>query len=342
MTLLPHTLSRRANSTTLAPLQAALYSITKILRQKHLAHGGKVSVHYRAMAVIELDEVSKLYGLGEAMTLALDEVSLSIDEGEFVGVMGPSGCGKSTLMNVIGMLDQPTHGRYTFNSRSVAKLRTMRQAKIRRDQIGFIFQSFNLLPRLTVLENVALPLEYKGVGVRKRIQRASEILERVGLKNREFFFPGQLSGGQAQCVAIARALVNNPKIIIADEPTGNLDSASSRLVMELLAEIHKTGNTVLMVTHNPELTRYATRVLYMHDGGIIHDETTKLGEVAPLAKRVMYGVPKTSEEDDLAGVSALMSAVPGADTEEKPATKPKKTRAKKAKKNRPRRGKETT
>lgn len=291
------------------------------------------------MTVIELDEVSKLYGLGDAMTLALDEVSLSIDEGEFVGVMGPSGCGKSTLMNIIGMLDQPTHGKYMFNGQGVAKFRTMRRAKIRRDHIGFIFQSFNLLPRLTVLENVALPLEYKGILPRRRVQRASEILERVGLKNREFFLPGQLSGGQAQCVAIARALVNNPKIIIADEPTGNLDSASSRLVMELLSEIHKTGNTVIMVTHNPELTRYATRVVYMHDGGIIHDEVTKLGEVAPLAKRVMYGVPKTSEEDDLAGVSVLMNAVPGADTVEKPATKPRKTRAKTAKKTRAKRKK---
>lgn len=284
------------------------------------------------MAIIELDEVSKLYGLGDAMTLALDEVSLTINEGEFVGVMGPSGCGKSTLMNVIGLLDQPTHGNYMFNGQKVAKFRTLRRAKLRRDHIGFIFQSFNLLPRLTVLENVALPLEYKGILPRRRVQRASEILERVGLKNREFFLPGQLSGGQAQCVAIARALVNNPKIIIADEPTGNLDSASSRLVMELLSEIHKSGNTVIMVTHNPELTRYATRVVYMHDGGIIHDEVTKIGEVAPLAKRVMYGVPKTSEEDDLAGVSVLMSAVPGADTEEKPASKPKKTNVKKARK----------
>lgn len=284
------------------------------------------------MAVIELQEVSKLYGLGDAMTLALDEVDLTINEGEFVGVMGPSGCGKSTLMNIIGMLDQPTHGKYMFNSRSVAKLRTMRRAKIRRDEIGFIFQSFNLLPRLTVLENVALPLEYKGVSTRRRIKLASEILERVGLKNREFFLPSQLSGGQAQCVAIARALVNSPKIIIADEPTGNLDSASSRLVMELLSEIHKSGNTVLMVTHNPELTRYATRVVYMHDGSIIHDEITKLGEVAPLAKRVMYGVPKTSEEDDLAGVSVLMNSVSGADSKEADTSsrqskaKPKKTR----------------
>lgn len=294
----------------------------------------KISTYTIRMAIIELDEVSRLYGLGEAMTLALDEVNLTISEGEFVGVMGPSGCGKSTLMNVIGMLDQPTHGRYMFNGQAVAKLGAMRRAKIRRDHIGFIFQSFNLLPRLTVLENVALPLEYKGILPRRRIQRASDILERVGLRNREFFLPGQLSGGQAQCVAIARALVNNPKIIIADEPTGNLDSASSRLVMELLSEIHKTGNTVIMVTHNPELTRYATRVVYMHDGSIIHDEITKIGEVAPLAKRVMYGIPKTSEEDDLAGVSVLMSAVPGADSKEVSSKKSKKPATKRVRKTR--------
>lgn len=279
------------------------------------------------MAIIKLDEVSKLYGLGDAMTLALDEVSLEINEGEFVGVMGPSGCGKSTLMNIIGLLDRPSHGSYTFHERQAEKLSAVRRAKIRRDSIGFIFQSFNLLPHLTVLENVALPLEYKGVPMRRRIQLASTILDRVGLQHREFFLPRQLSGGQAQCVAIARALVNNPKIIIADEPTGNLDSASSRLVMELLSEIHKSGNTVLMVTHNPELTRYATRVLYMHDGTIVHDEATKVGEVAPVARRVMYGVPTTSEEDDLAGVSALMSAVPGADRQEPAAERPKRTKA---------------
>lgn len=276
------------------------------------------------MSIIELKEVSKLYGFGDAMTLALDEVTLTINEGEFVGVMGPSGCGKSTLMNIIGMLDRPTHGDYSFAGKSIAKMSGNRRSKIRRDSIGFIFQSFNLLPRLTVIENVALPLEYKGLLARRRVQRSTEILERVGLKHREFFYPYQLSGGQAQCVAIARALVNNPKIIIADEPTGNLDSASSRLVMELLAEIHKAGNTVIMVTHNPELTRYATRVLYMHDGSIVHDEKTKVGEVAPVARRVMYGPQTTSEDDDLAGVSALMTATPGADTPELPQAKKKR------------------
>lgn len=271
------------------------------------------------MALIELEDVSKLYGFGDATTLALDEVNLSIEKGEFVAVMGPSGCGKSTLMNLIGLLDRPSHGTYRLEGKGVARLRPNQAAKIRRDKIGFIFQSFNLLPRLTALENVALPLTYKGYSPAKREKLASQMLERVGIQSREYFLPGQLSGGQAQCAAIARALVNNPKLIIADEPTGNLDSASSRLVMELLADIHKMGNTILFVTHNPELTRYATRVVYMHDGSIIHDEKTALGKVASTARKVLYTLPTTSEEDDLAGVSALMKGVP-----DKPAARRKR------------------
>ena len=262
------------------------------------------------MALIELEDVSKLYGFGDATTLALDEVTLSIEKGEFVAVMGPSGCGKSTLMNMIGLLDRPSHGKYQLDGKPVARLRPNQSAKIRRDTIGFIFQSFNLLPRLTALENVALPLQYKGMSVTRRLKLASQMLDRVGIQSREYFLPSQLSGGQAQCAAIARALVNNPKLIIADEPTGNLDSASSRLVMELLSDIHKMGNTILFVTHNPELTRYATRVVYMHDGSIIHDEKTALGQVATTARKVLYTLPTTTEEDDLAGVSALMKALP--------------------------------
>ena len=277
------------------------------------------------MALIELQDVSKLYGFGDATTLALDEVSLTIEKGEFVAVMGPSGCGKSTLMNVIGLLDRPSHGQYRLDNKAVARLRPNQAARIRRDTIGFIFQSFNLLPRLTALENVALPLAYKGLSTTRRLKLASQMLERVGVQNREYFLPSQLSGGQAQCAAIARALVNNPKLIIADEPTGNLDSASSRLVMELLADIHKMGNTVLFVTHNPELTRFATRVVYMHDGGIIHDEKTALGHVATTARKVLYTLPTTSEEDDLAGVSALMKALPH---KPGPAAKRKKAPAK--------------
>ena len=274
------------------------------------------------MALIELEDVSKLYGFGDATTLALDEVNLSIEKGEFVAVMGPSGCGKSTLMNLIGLLDRPSHGTYRLEGKGVARLRPNQAAKIRRDKVGFIFQSFNLLPRLTALENVALPLTYKGISSTHRLKLASQMLERVGVQSREYFLPSQLSGGQAQCAAIARALVNNPKLIIADEPTGNLDSASSRLVMELLSDIHKMGNTILFVTHNPELTRYATRVVYMHDGSIIHDEKTALGQVASTARKVLYTLPTTNEEDDLAGVSVLMKALP-----DKPAERPKRKKS---------------
>jgi putative ABC transport system ATP-binding protein len=288
------------------------------------------------MALIELKDVSKLYGFGDATTLALDEVSLTIEENEFIAVMGPSGCGKSTLMNLIGLLDRPTHGDYLLRGRHVSKLRQGQRAKIRRDTVGFIFQSFNLLSRMTVLENVALPLVYKGVSVSKRVKQANAMIERVGLRDREFYYPRHLSGGQAQCAAIARALINNPSIIIADEPTGNLDSASSRLVMELLSDIHKMGNTILFVTHNPELTRYATRVVYMHDGAVIHDEQTAIGDVAPTAKRIMFTVPTTTEEDDLAGVSVLMKNVPGAESKE--AVDPKPTKAKKKSAKKPRRG----
>src|SRR5690606_21652344 len=206
----------------------------------------------------------------DATTVALDEVSISVEKNEFIAVMGPSGSGKSTLMNIIGLLDQPTHGSYKLNDRYVARLRANQRAKIRRDMIGFVFQSFNLLPKLTALENVALPLAYKGMTPVRRLRRASEMLERVGLNQREYFYPHQLSGGEVQRVAIARALVNDPSLIIADEPTGNLDSEASRVVMELLSEVHKSGNTVLMVTHNPALTRYADRVVYVHDGAIIH------------------------------------------------------------------------
>lgn len=282
------------------------------------------------MPVIELKDVSKLYGFGDATNVALDEVSLLIEKGEFVAIMGPSGSGKSTLMNIIGLLDRPTHGIYNLNGRSVEKLRARQRAKARRDRIGFVFQSYNLLPRLNVLENVALPLVYKGVTPVRRLKQAAVMLERVGLSEREYFMPRQLSGGQVQRVAIARALINNPSIIIADEPTGNLDSASSLVVMELLSDIHKTGNTVLLVTHNPELTRYANRVLYMHDGAIVHDERTAIGEVPSRARKVMYTLPRKTEEDDLAGVSALMQTIP--DKEDKTARGKSKKRAKMAKK----------
>ncbi|MEI6481251.1 MAG: ABC transporter ATP-binding protein [Candidatus Saccharibacteria bacterium] len=282
------------------------------------------------MPLISIKDVSKLYGFGDATTVALDEVNLDVEAGEFVAIMGPSGSGKSTLMNIIGLLDRPTHGTYSLSNRSVEKLRPNQRAKMRRDKIGYVFQSFNLLPKLTVIENVSLPLLYKGMSVTKRLRRAADVLDRVGLADRQYFMPKALSGGQIQRVAIARALVCDPQIIIADEPTGNLDSTASLIIMELLSELHRTGNTILMVTHNPELTRYADRVVYMHDGSIVHDQRTPLGEVPALAKKAMYLFPRKSEEDDLIGVSTMMNFRP-----EETETKPKKRRAtKSAKKSR--------
>jgi putative ABC transport system ATP-binding protein len=280
------------------------------------------------MALIEIKEVSKIYGFGDAATLALDEVFLSVEKGEFIAVMGPSGCGKTTLMNIIGLLDRPTYGEYTLDGRYASRLRSSQQAKLRRDRIGFVFQSYNLLSRLNVLDNVALPLAYRGIAPVKRQKRASDILELVGLRDREYFYPRQLSGGQTQRAAIARALINNPSIIIADEPTGNLDSVDSRVVMELLSEVHRRGNTVIMVTHNPELTRYASRVIYMHDGMIIGDEKTAIGEVAKGARKTYYRRQRLGDSDIAAGVSALMKTIP---TKELAQTnKPRKRKATKS------------
>lgn len=223
------------------------------------------------MSVISLTDVSRVYGFGDAATLALDAVSLDIEKGEFVAIMGPSGSGKSTLMNVIGMLDTPTHGVYKLDGRKVSEASARKRAKLRREKVGFVFQSFNLLPRLTALENVALPLTYKGMGHVKRMERAATMLENVDLGERQYYMPNQLSGGQIQRVAVARALVNKPSIVLADEPTGNLDTASSIMIMELLKEIHEAGNTIIMVTHNPELAEYAERFVLLRDGQIEAD-----------------------------------------------------------------------
>jgi putative ABC transport system ATP-binding protein len=279
------------------------------------------------VALIELQEVSKIFGFGDATTLALDEVSLNVEKGEFVAIMGPSGCGKTTLMNIIGVLDKPSFGDYLLDGRHVSRFSSNRQARLRRDRIGFVFQSFNLLPRLNVLDNVALPLTYRGMTTVRRRKAASDILEIVGLREREYFYPKQLSQGQIQRVAIARALINKPSIIIADEPTGNLDSVDSRVVMELFSDIHRQGNTILLVTHNPELTRYATRVLYMQDGQIIGDERTEIGDVAKGARASHYRKHKTTDIDIAAGVSALMHNIPAKELGDKP--KQRKPRGKK-------------
>lgn len=281
------------------------------------------------MALIELREVSKVYGFGEASTLALDEVDLVVEKGEFVAVMGPSGSGKTTLLNLIGLLDRPTHGAYLLDGKQVARLRQTRQARLRRDRIGFVFQSYNLIQRLNVLDNVALPLAYRGMTPVRRWRAASDILERVSLRDREYFLPRHLSSGQAQRVAIARALINKPSIIIADEPTGNLDSFDSKVVMELFTDIHRQGNTILLVTHNPELTRYASRVIYMSDGMIVGDERTAIGSLAKGARRIYFSRYRRTPEDIAAGVSALMHDVPGKEITDKPKrrkpTKRKKT-----------------
>lgn len=278
------------------------------------------------MALIELKEVSKIFGFGEATTLALDEVDLVIEKGEFLAIMGPSGCGKTTLMNIIGLLDRPSHGQYFLGGKDASRLKPNRAARLRRDQIGFVFQFYNLLPRLNVLENVALPLAYRGLTPVRRAKRASDMLELVGLRDREYFLPKHLSGGQAQRAAIARALINSPSILIADEPTGNLDSHDSKVVMELLADLHRQGHTILMVTHNPELTRYASRVIYMRDGTIVEDEPTSIGAIAKGALRTYLRKRKTTTDDIMAGVSALLKEAPGKALAPKPRTRKKISR----------------
>ena len=221
--------------------------------------------------VIEIFGLSKMFGFGDATTLALDNVTLTIEKGEFVAIMGPSGSGKTTLMNIIGLLDTPTHGEYYLEGKSAGELSQRRRAKLRRDHIGMVFQNFNLLSRNTIIENVALPLTYKGMLQTTRLNQASKLLKSFGLGEREYYMPYQLSGGQLQRVAIARALVTKPSLILADEPTGNLDTKSSEIIMEEFADIHKQGNTIIMVTHNPDVAIYADRIIQMVDGTIASD-----------------------------------------------------------------------
>lgn len=221
--------------------------------------------------VIVLRDLRKRFGIGDAEHYAIDGIDLTIHKGEFIAIMGPSGCGKTTLLNVLGLLDSKIEGEYDLEEHPVASLSPRRQAHIRSNQIGFIFQSFNLVSRMNVVDNVALPLVYKGVTQTSRLKQASAILQTFHLGEREYYMPHQLSGGQTQRVAIARALVNKPSIILADEPTGNLDSHASHIIMEELSDLHKRGNTIIMVTHNPRLTSYASRVITMLDGKIATD-----------------------------------------------------------------------
>lgn len=221
--------------------------------------------------VIQLNNIIKNYYVGTQVVHALRSVSLSIDKGDYVTIMGASGSGKSTLMNIIGCLDTPTAGSYHLNNIDVGELDDDRLAEIRNDEIGFVFQTFNLLPRYSALENVMLPLVYAGIGRKKREKQAMEQLVQVGLEDRVEHKPNELSGGQRQRVAVARALVNHPSILLADEPTGNLDSKISEEIMKLFAEIHKLGNTIILVTHEEDIARHAHRIIKLKDGEVEAD-----------------------------------------------------------------------
>lgn len=234
-----------------------------------------VSVQMDSDSLIELRGVTKIYGTGQAAMQALRGIDLRIVPGEFVAVMGPSGSGKSTCMNILGCLDTPTAGGYMFKGVNVGKLSRNQRALLRRNYLGFVFQGYNLLNRTSALENVELPLIYRGTPAAKRQARALEVLDAVGLSGWETHTPGELSGGQQQRVAIARALVTEPEVLLADEPTGNLDSTRSREIMELLTLFNRDqGITIVMVTHEPEMAAYARRIIRFHDGVVETDEPT--------------------------------------------------------------------
>jgi putative ABC transport system ATP-binding protein len=222
--------------------------------------------------IIQLENIEKDYYLGTIVVRALRSITIDIKRNEYVAIMGPSGSGKSTLMNLIGCLDTPTNGKYILNGTDVSQMEDNQLAEIRNQEIGFIFQTFNLLPRYTALENVMLPMVYAGVGKQARTERAKEVIESVSLTDRMDHKPNELSGGQRQRVAVARALVNTPSIILADEPTGNLDSKTSLDIMRLLDEIHADGNTIILVTHEEEIAQHAHRIIRLIDGEVARDE----------------------------------------------------------------------
>lgn len=223
-------------------------------------------------SIIHLEDIRKSYYLGRNELQVLKGISLDIFKNEYVALMGPSGSGKSTLMNILGCLDSPSGGKYLLNNKDVSRMPDNDLAEVRNKEIGFVFQQFNLLPRLTAAENVALPLVYSGIGKKERNERAMEVLKRVKLDDRSHHKPNELSGGQAQRVAIARALINNPSIILADEPTGNLDSKTSYEIMDILSKIHIEGNTVILVTHEEDISLYAHRIIRLRDGVIESDK----------------------------------------------------------------------
>jgi len=216
--------------------------------------------------MITINDLEKFYSTDEVRTIALNKLSFNVNNGEFVAIMGPSGCGKSTLLNILGLLDDPDGGSFEFNGIEVAGYNERKRAELRKHNIGFVFQSFNLIDELTVYENVELPLIYTGVKTAERKRRVEEVLEKMKIMHRRKHFPQQLSGGQQQRVAVARAVVNNPKLILADEPTGNLDSSNGNEVMELLVELNEAGTTIIMVTHSEHDAKYSHRIIRMLDG----------------------------------------------------------------------------
>ena len=229
----------------------------------------------KADEIIRLEEIYKIYRVGNQEVRALDGVSLSVFKNEYVAIMGPSGSGKSTLMNILGCLDSPGSGRYILNGVDVSEMEDGELADVRNREIGFVFQSFNLLPRYNAIENVALPMVYAGVPAKERMERAAAALESVALSERMDHKPNELSGGQKQRVALARALINNPSIILADEPTGNLDTHTSIEIMRLFDEIHSRGNTVIVVTHEEDIAAYAHRIIRLRDGKVESDTENK-------------------------------------------------------------------
>jgi len=219
--------------------------------------------------LIKLDGIKKIFLTDEVETHALEEVNMNIAEGEYVAISGPSGCGKTTLLSILGLLDTPSHGEYTLAGEPVAGLSAADRARVRNRQIGFIFQAFNLIGDLTVYENVELPLTYRGMSATERKERVQKALERVGMSHRMKHYPAQLSGGQQQRVAVARAVAGDPAILLADEPTGNLDSQNGEQVMDLLRELHKGGATICMVTHDPRYAQHADREIHLFDGRVV-------------------------------------------------------------------------
>lgn len=242
--------------------------------ESEVVHQSSTSSQPHKPVIVRLENISKVYGMGDVEVRALEDVSLTVEQGEYCSIMGPSGSGKSTAMNVIGCLDRPSSGSYYLDGVDVAKMPSNQLAQIRNQKLGFVFQQFHLLSQLTALENVMLPMVYAGVPAKERTERATEALTRVGLENRMKNKPTQLSGGQQQRVAIARAIVNRPVLLLADEPTGALDTKTTQEVMDIFSELNAAGMTVVMVTHEPDVARQTRRIVWFRDGEVLHPHLT--------------------------------------------------------------------